>query len=504
MKTERIRVSAGELPDVCADLVRSGGWRFLTMVASDEREAKMGGFVLRYLFSRPSPATVRVIETVVPEDRPAYPSVSQIVPAASWAEREARDLLGVEPLGHPDPRPLVFHDHWPTGIYPLRKDYPVCQIPDRQSGMRWTYPIVEGEGVHEVRVGPIHAGIIEPGHFRFQVMGDSVLHLEAQLFYTHRGLEKRCEGMPLSEGLRLAEHICGVCSVSHALSYCQAVEGAVEAEIPPRAQYLRVLFAELERLYNHIGDIGNLCAGVGYAFGSQYGARLKERLMQLNDALTGHRFLRGNIVLGGVANDIQDGTLQSLEAHLQDIRRELRDIVSQIQAHEMVVYRFRGTGILPHQAAVDFAAVGPAARASSCDVDARRDLPYAAYPRLFFEVPVLKEGDVWARFLERTLEAEQSFHILQQVLDQLPDGPVRVPVVELPAYHFGIGVSESPRGDNVHFVMAGPKHSVFRYRVRSASYANWPVVPLCVPGNIIADFPLINKSFELCYACCDR
>jgi Ni,Fe-hydrogenase III large subunit/Ni,Fe-hydrogenase III component G len=503
MKTSRLVVEPQELPEACAAIVRNEG-RFITMVASDEKPLGTNRFVLRYLFAKPGTSELAVVESVVPEEHAAYASVTAAIPAASWAEREAHDLFGIRPLGHPDLRPLVLHEHWPAGVYPLRKDYPLTEMPEAVTTNRWTYPKVEGEGVFEVPVGPIHAGVIEPGHFRFQVMGDSVLHLEAKLFYKHRGIEKRSEGMSVNQLLFLAERICGVCSVSHALSYAQAVESIAATAVPERAKYLRVLFAELERLYNHVGDIGNMCAGVGYAYGINHGARLKERLMQMNDVVTGHRYLRGTITLGGVAEDVTEANLRYIDTTLRAVREELREIVEQILSHDIVVNRFAKTGVLPHQVVRDFAAVGPAARASGFDVDARRDLPYGAYPQLSFAVPVLAEGDVLARFKQRFLEAEQSFHLIEQVLRDLPDGNVRVSVGDVPPYTYGIGITESPRGENVHFVMTGPDNTIFRYRVRSAPYANWPAVPYCVPGNIVPDFPLINKSFELCYACCDR
>lgn len=498
-----VAVPPHELPDACAAVIHQRG-RFITMVASDECECGVDRFVVRYLFAQEGRTELTVIESVVPEQEPTYASVASIIPAAAWAEREAYDLFGIRPLQHPDLRPLVLHEHWPEGVFPLRKDSPLAAMPPRENTRPWSYPKVAGEGVFEVPVGPIHAGVIEPGHFRFQVMGDSVLHLEAKLFYTHRGIEKRSESMPVTDGLQLAERICGVCSVSHALSYAQAIENIAGVDIPRRAAYLRVLFAELERLYNHVGDIGNMCAGIGYAPGINRGARLKEQLMQLNDIVIGHRFLRGSIALGGAAADVSAEKRGWIKATLGRVEAELEAIVDQILSHDTVVNRFANTGVLPEQVVRDLAAVGPAARASHYDVDARRDLPYAAYRELNFEVPTLPEGDVLARFKQRFLEAKQSFRLVEQVIEGMPDGDIRVPLGNLPPYDFGIGITESPRGENVHLVMTGPNHSIYRYRVRSAAYANWPVVPFCVPGNIIPDFPLINKSFELCYACCDR
>ncbi len=503
MKMVRVVAERHELPSVCATIMNQHS-RFITMVASDECQRGIDRFVVRYLFAQDGKAQLTMVESVISESNPTYASVSSMIPAASWAEREAHDLFGIRPIGHPDLRPLVLHEHWPEGIYPLRKDYSLTKIQPRDTSRSWSYPKVEGEGVFEVPVGPIHAGVIEPGHFRFQVMGDSVLHVEAKLFYTHRGIEKRSEGMSVKKGLYLSERICGVCSVSHALSYAQAIESIAGTEIPKRAAFLRVLFAEMERLYNHVGDIGNMCAGIGYAHGSNRGAHLKEQLMQMNDFIVGHRFLRDTIALGGVAQDVTVEKLEHIRTTLETVERELNEIVRQILSNDIVVNRFAKTGVLPEQVVRELSAVGPAARASHYDVDARRDLPYAAYSELSFDVPTLLDGDVLARFKQRFLEAEESFRLVKQVIENIPRGDIRVAIGDLQPYSYGIGITESPRGENVHFVMIGLDHTIYRYRVRSAAYANWPVVPFCVPGNIIPDFPLINKSFELCYACCDR
>ncbi|UOF89651.1 NADH-quinone oxidoreductase subunit C [Fodinisporobacter ferrooxydans] len=497
-----IRADRFELPAVCSRILLTGA-RFLTMVATDEIEAGVDRFVLRYFFLVPMETEIVIVESLVPVRDPSFASVTPVLPAASWYEREIHDLFGIHPQQHPDLRPLILHEDWPTHVYPLRREYPVQMKQPRIEG-KFIYPQVEGEGVFEVPVGPIHAGIIEPGHFRFQVMGDSVLHLEAKLFYTHRGIEKRSEGMPLKRGLFLAERICGVCSVSHALSYSQAVEHIAGITVSPRAAYIRTIVAELERLYNHVGDIGNICAGVGFAYGSNHGARLKETLMQLNDRVTGHRYLRGMIDLGGVRKDLTIQNQEDILQVLQDVQKNLQEIVDVILANDIVIDRFANTGRLEQEIAKAFAATGPTARASGLEVDARVDFPYAAYEHFDIAVPTLAEGDVLARYRIRILEANQSIRILQEAIETLPEGDLQIHIPNLEPYQYGIGITESPRGETIHFLMIGKGNTIYRYRVRSASYANWPVVPFTVPGTIIADFPLINKSFELCYACCDR
>jgi Ni,Fe-hydrogenase III large subunit/Ni,Fe-hydrogenase III component G len=496
-----------QLPGTVTDILLQGG-RFLNAIATDERHVKsVGAFVLRYFFATEHGASVTSAYTVVsariPADRPSYASVASILPAAAWAERESHDLFGLQPVGHPDLRPLVLHEHWPQGVYPLRKDYPLEKSPTFVDAP-WTYPLVDGEGVFEVPVGPIHAGIIEPGHFRFQVMGDSVLHLEAKLFYTHRGLEKRVEGLDVSAGLAFAEQICGVCTVSHAISYATAAERLSGVTIPVRASYLRVLVAELERLYNHVGDLGNICAGIGYAYGSTAGSALKEQLLRANAALTGHRYLKGSIAVGGMALDVTDRQLLDLEQTLSQIEPRVEDLVQVVVTDDVVQNRFRKTGVLPMQSALDLGVVGPPARASGLSLDVRRDQPYGVYDDLEFEVPVQAEGDVFARYWQRLLEARQSFSLIRQVLNRLPEGPVQKPIGTYRQESYAVGVTESPRGENFHFLATDEAGRISRYHVRSAAYANWPAVAEAVQGNIVPDFPLINKSFELCYACCDR
>jgi Ni,Fe-hydrogenase III large subunit/Ni,Fe-hydrogenase III component G len=502
MKIEVIRADRRQLAETYESALGSGS-RLLTMVASDEKDIGIDRFVLRYFFATGN-GQVTELKTVVPETDPSFSSLAGKLPAASWYEREAQDLFGVQPVGHPDPRRLVLHDDFPDGVYPLRRDYPLEQMQPRQSNGGFSFPPVKGEGVFEIPVGPIHAGVIEPGHFRFQVMGDTVFHLEARLFYTHRGLEKRAEGIDLLQGSGVSEQLCGVCSASHALSYAQAVEQIAGTDVPVRALYLRSLLAELERFYNHVGDIGNLCAGIGFSHGSNHGARLKEALMQMHYRILGHRYLRGMIIPGGVRRDLTGGQLSEILRVTQDVKVQIQQLVKEITANQIALDRYRGTGVLRQDIAQQFAAVGPAARASRIGNDARREFPHAAYRQLDFEIPMLEEGDVLARFLIRALEAGQSAELVRQIIGTIPEGEVLTPPGELPAYRYALGITESPRGENVHFVMTGPNNTIYRYRVRSASYANWPVVAFCAPGNIVPDFPLINKSFELCYACCDR
>ncbi len=487
-----------------------GRYPLAAMFANDERSLN-GCFAIYCLFSESSTNVTRtgkfkVIKAMLKENEPLeFPSLTPIIAAAAWYEREIHDLFGLIPIGHPDLRPLVLHENWPEGRYPLRKDFDAQLLPfdaERE------YPMahVHGEGVFEVPVGPIHAGIIEPGHFRFSQAGENIIHLDAKLFFTHRGIEKAVEGLDVETAFYQAERICGACTVSHALSYCQAVETMAGVTVSPRAGFLRVLVAELERLYNHVGDIGNLCAGMGFAVGVSQGSRLKELLMRLNEGLTGNRFLRGMIVPGGVTMDLTAELIQKIKKMLAVLDSDFRETMALLRENDSFLDRINHTGILPRKAANDLGVVGVAARASGIAMDMRRDYPYSRYKVLDFKVPVYTSADVAARLWVRADEVIQSGNIIRQVLAALVDSAealvVRIPEIE--PYSIGLGWSESARGGNLHWLMIGKNNTIYRYFVRSASYANWPALTVATPGNIIPDFPLINKSFELCYACLDR
>lgn len=475
--------------------------RLFTMVGNDERQLN-GSFSLYYVFAIDEIHFFVTIKIALSQVDPTFPSLSAYIPALDWYEREVNDLLGLRAIGHPNRVPLILHGD-SLGIHPLCKDYVdtglVVQTTDTTDTVEYL-----GENVTQIPVGPIHAGIIEPGHFRFGAVGDTILHLDAKLFYTHRGIEKTLEGKTLQEARFLIERICCVCNVSHSASFAQAVESAAGIEISQRAKFLRCLYLELERLYNHVGDVGNICSGYGFAVGSSQGARLKEQLLQLNERLTGHRYLRGIIVPGGVNCDLDEAELALLMESINEIDVDFQEFVDILLGHEIAMDRMETTGKLSLQQVDDFEAVGIAARASGRDVDCRRDFPYAAYEQLDFAVVLQTEGDVLARIKVRIVEAFNSMLLIRQILSRLPEGASQIDIPVIEPYTSSLGWSESARGENAHWVMFDKNNTIYRYRVRSAAYSNWPVVPLAVAGNIIPDFPLINKSFELCYACCDR
>jgi len=485
-----------------ADLVAEGG-RFVMVVGLDERSVGGQGLAVEAVVARPDGALARLRSGLALAE-PSYPSISSLVPAAHWDEREAKDLLGIVPVGHPDPRRLVLHERWPRGYHPLRKDVPLdVRPPDAE---RHFVPFeVHGEGVYQLPVGPIHAGVIEPGHFRFSAIGERVLHLDARLGFVHRGLEKLVEGRSFGAALPIVERACGVCTVTHAIAYAQAVEGLTATVVPPRARWARVLLAELERLYNHVGDLGNMCAGIGFQPAVSRLGWLKERLLRANDALTGHRYLTGIIGPGGLLADLDPGGLAALPGALDAIVAELASAVRSIVRSEGVMARLHGTGVVTAEMATALGALGVAARASGLSPDLRHDRPYAAYDELDIAPIVASGGDVAARFHVRAQEAHESLRLVGEAARRLPAGPISSPLAEAPALGASaLGAAEGPRGASWVWLRAGRDGTIDRLRLRSASFANWPLVAAAVPGNLVPDFPLINKSFELCYACTDR
>ena len=485
-----------------ADTVAAGG-RFVMLVGLDERGVGGEGLAVEAIAAGPDGRLAR-LRADLPLAQPTYRSITPLVPAAHWDEREARDLLGIVPAGHPDPRRLVLHERWPRGYHPLRKDTPANARPPEAD--RHFVPFeVHGEGVYQLPVGPIHAGIIEPGHFRFSAIGERVLHLDARLGFVHRGLEKLAEGRPLAAAAPLVERACGVCAVAHAMAYAQAVEELTGTTVPPRARWARVLLGELERLYNHVGDLGNICAGIGFHSGTSRLGLLKERLLRANDTLTGHRYLVGMVVPGGLTTDLDEGALAALLTTLDAVGLELAAAVRALVRSEGVMSRLHGTGVVTRETAEALGALGVAARASGLDRDLRRDRPYAAYDEFAVSVAGAAAGDVAARVHVRAQEAHESLRLLREALARLPGGAIAAPLAAEP--HVGessVAGVEGPRGASWVWLRAGADGTVDRLHLRSASFANWPVVAAAVPGNLVPDFPLINKSFELCYACTDR
>jgi Ni,Fe-hydrogenase III large subunit len=404
-------------------------------------------------------------------------TIVDLIPAANWDEREAHDLHGLRFHGHEPLRPLIAHT--PS----------------------WTVP-VEGEEAFEVAVGPIHAGVIESGHFRFHVVGERILVVDLRLFYKHRGLERAAEGLDPVDGLAYAQRSCGACAVTNSVAYAQACEAVLGLTPSRQLRRARTVLLELERLYNHINDIAAICAGVGFAAGNMAFAALKERAMTLNESLTGHRFLFDSVQVGSSKLELPARNCERAGGQLRELRQDAARAWREVSFSPSVQARLDGVGVLTHQAAIELGAVGPVARASGSRLDTRSASPALWYPSSFSAArPSNPSGDVAARLELRAVELEETFAMLDELLSEPIEADEAIPGG--PSSPLGVARVESSRGETVCVVSTDP-HRIRRLRLRTGSYANWPALARATAGNLLPDFPLINKSFELCYACADR
>ena len=418
------------------------------------------------------------LETVEPV-ADTVPSIVDLVPAANWDEREAHDLYGVRFDGHEPLRPLVDHD------------------PDVT---RWTVP-VQGRDPYQVAVGPIHAGVIESGHFRFHLVGETILHLDLRLFYKHRDLERAAEGSSLEDGGRYIARACAACAVTNGVAYAQAAEEALGLHPSPELTRVRTILLELERVWNHLNDISAVCAGTGLAAGAQRFAGLTERARRLNACVSGHRFLFGTIRVGGSEVTLDGAAISSAREELDSLRVEAASGWRELVFNRSFDDRLVDVGVVRGKEARRLGATGPAARAAGLATDARATSPRLAYDNFVPVTSARASGDVKSRLEQRHLELGQSFDLLESLLVR----PLESCGVERAGAEPAIAASrvESPRGATL-CVVERDGEKLTRVHLRTGSYANWPVVAFAAVGNMLPDFPLINKSFELCYACADR
>lgn len=486
-------IGAHELATEAAALF-AAGFRLALVAAHDD------GPLLRvvYLFLAGSPDRRVELKVRVSKENPEVPSLADQSFVASRFEREMADLFGIVPLGHPAPRRLVRHAHWPETWHPMRHD---AQAPapfiDRES---YPFVAVNGPGVYEIPVGPVHAGLIEPGHFRFSVVGETILKLTARLWFTHRGIEKLFEGRPALEAVGLAERISGDTSVAHALAFSLAVEDALGLALPEPVHRMRALLVELERLYNHATDIGALANDVGLGIANSHAQRIREQLLRLNDTLTGHRLLRDGVRPGGVSLRTLPST-----AELRAIADDLSEIADLTLANSVVRDRFAGTAVLADHQARYLGCLGYVARSSGVQVDARIDHPTVELP---IKPSFAQSGDVLARYLARRDEFAASVDLACHLIDG-SDGtlsfakpPVDTTSVRdrLAPFRSGVGIVEGWRGTIVHRVELDPDNRITRTKIVDPSWFNWPALPVAIADTIVPDFPLANKSFNLSYA----
>jgi Ni,Fe-hydrogenase III large subunit/Ni,Fe-hydrogenase III component G len=494
--TLHFQIPRSEAPGVFRLLMNEFGFD-LSLMAANDRCANLGVFQVFYLFSQALENWFAQLLIEVPERDPHFVSLATSCYPASRYEREIHDLFGLIPDGHPDLRPLVRHGFWPEGFYPLRKNS--VPPPDfKDDGRPFPFRQVEGEGVYEIPVGPVHAGVIEPGHFRFSVDGETIIDMKSRLYFTHKGTEKLFEGQHVEGAVDLAERISGDTSVGHSLAFCQAVESLAGIEVPVRARYWRVILLELERLYNHAGDFGAIANDTGFALAHAHALRIRERLLRLNRRLTGHRLLRGILQPGGLKRDLASEV--DITVELESLLRDFESVVELCWNNSMFRDRLAGTGRLTERTARDHGVLGYVARASGIDRDVRRDHPFAAYAALKFDIATRVSGDVEARTLIRVEEFRTAIDLIRQAFMGMPGGDVVTTPGSLPAWQPASGMVEGWRGAIVHWLVADTAGLLFRVKVQDPSFVNWPALSFALLKNIVPDFPLCNKSFNQSYS----
>ncbi|HEX3001001.1 MAG TPA: NADH-quinone oxidoreductase subunit C, partial [Methanoregula sp.] len=428
------------------------------------------------------------------------PSIARLLPSAWWPERECRDGFGISFEGSFDERRLLLHEMYPDDYHPLKKiagNVPPEMKPAGDPAREYPFRSVQGDGVYQIPVGPVHAGIIEPGHFRFSVIGEKIFNLEVRMFYKHRGIEKLAEGKPVNDLIRIAEAISGDESVANAVACCIAVEKIAGTHVPDRAWALRTILLELERICSHLGDQAGMLVDVAFPLGASQFAVLREDVFRMNDLLAGSRFLRGMVVPGGISRDIRAEDLEALRLFIRQIRKRYRTGLKIVLSTASVIDRFSPTGVVRRSILRPLNITGPTARASGGNGDVRADHPYGIYARNAPSVRTLHDGDVLSRFTVRASEILDSLDMIERLIDSLPEGPVLVAADGKDGY--ALSVVESARGQSLCWVWIRDG-VVERYKVRTASYCNWLAIEHAVQGEIVPDFPLINKSLNLSYA----
>ena len=473
--------------------IAAGGGRLISVWASRDTR---GENLVRAAFAAESGVLVLTLRLAGSSSH--YPGLEQSFPSASRMQRAIADLSGLHSTAA-DQRPWLRHAAWPAAFHPLSN----AAVPDPTAPLAiddYPFVSVEGEGVHEIPVGPVHAGIIEPGHFRFSIVGEKVLRLEQHLGYVHKGIERRFTELPLLEGHRLAARVSGDSAVAFSWAYCQALEGMSAARVPPRSIWLRALALELERLANHLGDLGALGNDAGFAVGLAQFSRLKEQLLRSTEHALGERYLMDLVVPGGTRVDLARSGADGLLDCLESIATEVETLRMIYDEHSGLRDRFVGAGVVTPALAARLGLTGLAGRASGQGFDLRCDLPWDPYAELAPRKVVRTEGDVAARVAVRFDEAVESIRLVQQIAQHLPDGGHRWPVSVPDERSWGIGLIEGWRGPVLVCLEAGDAGKTRRCHPHDPSWQNWPVLEHAIIDNIVPDFPLINKSFNLSYS----
>ena len=516
-----VLVDRNDLPLAVKTLYYDIGGFISTMIPNDERQIN-GCYALYYAISMEGSKMTEAddfaaedkcfitVKTLIPGSDPTFPSVTPLVPACVWYEREAYDMFGLVAEGLPDKRRLVLSDDWPDGLHPLRKDamdyrYRPDPVDHRdEPDAEVLFPT--GDAVVDVPLGPLHVTSDEPGHFRLFCDGDEIIDADYRLFYQHRGMEKLAENrMNYDQMGYLAERVCGICGYAHAIACIEAAEKAIKLEIPLRAQAIRVICLEIERLHSHLLNIGLACEVTGNYNAFMHIFRVREYSMELAQLVTGGRKTYGNVVMGGLRRDMTNHEIKKGLEIINKLDIQISEIWDAVLEDKRQIGRWKGVGILDRQIARDFSPVGPNMRGSGFKRDNRYDHPYDFFKQIEFEVAVEHGCDVFAREMVRYKELKSSIHIIRQCFEMMPQTPIMIdPVTMIKPENFALGHDEAPRGENVHWIMQGSAQKVYRWRCRAATYNNWPSLRYQFRGNNISDAALIVCSLDPCYSCTER
>jgi Ni,Fe-hydrogenase III large subunit/Ni,Fe-hydrogenase III component G len=440
-----------------------------------------------------------IVSAMLAADMPVFPSLTRRFVPAYRFERQMQSLMGVMPEGHPDLRPWIKFEDWPPDAFPLRKSFDPTTLMPRVPGA-YIFATAEGEGVYEIPVGPVHAGIIEPGHFRFQAMGEDIINLEERLGYVHKGIEKRFESFDWIDAVRLAARVSGDTTVAHSLAYCMALESMTACTVPEYARWIRAIMLERERIANHLADIGAICNDVAFSFMLYQTMRLKEVMLRTNQLIFGHRFMMDIVVPGGVVMGLDAQHKTIVLEELSMIEDEFERLVKIFDENSSLDDRIRKTGILSFQQACDLGVNGLVARASGLSMDCRRDFPFHPYDQFAVNVPIFDGGDVHARAWVRIEEVRESIRLIRAMIASLPKGQRSVVCKSPAADTTGFAAVEGWRGEIIYWLQSGPQGEINRVMVRDPSSLCWIGLERCVLGNIVPDFPLCNKSFNQSYS----
>ena len=498
-------VKRESLKDVARYVFRDLDARYCVGIGIDDRDVS-GGFLVSHDFAFDKDNILFCLIVPLSADSPVIPSISDIIPAAGWSEREMRDLLGISVEGMINPKRLVLPDGWPENLHPLRKDVP-WNIRPKNYDENKRYPFdAPPKGTTVVPFGPFHPTLDEPEHFRLYVEGELIRGCEYRGFMVHRGIEKLADSvMTYNEIPMLAERICGICGCVHSVAYAQAVEQAAAIRPTPRAEFIRTIMLEIERLHSHTLWVGLASHILGFDTIFMQSFRIREPIMWIAEKISGNRKTYALCVIGGVRWEITPELRHDLEAVLDKLEKEWTVAFNAIKGDKNIMARSRGIGVTTKAMVKDFGLLGPIARAAGIPIDVRKDHPYAAYDRVEFDVITAEGGDVWARIVVRAREVFESIKIIRQCLTKMNEGPIAdEPKNELPGGRMGLSSVEAPRGESHHFVVTGKNNRPHRWRVRAPTYQNLQAIPDMVKDQRLSDMTITLGSIDPCFSCTDR